>query len=307
LSDSSYNKLLHKIECESANWNTFGLIMNYKNLTLNIEHDANLYPLFLTLLDMIPFIAPLDKLIRDATKEGPITIDFVNQAESPTGGHFSQSGHIRGNQRSIQRSIKVVSEGKTFAQMIETLVFELCNANNPHFILFSQNAIDPSDYDRDSYAYMKESAEYSETHVPSKTILNKIFSDADIIHMFGTVGIQFNRNELLQMTGQTFRSFDDWWSHVNIRQPGEPIPHAEFYRREHDRVAGIPSPVFVEPPRERRPESDRPITHAHRERGRRSQQQREMVIELDIDEADLLAQAEILNSIQSQNVQRRRF
>lgn len=269
--------------------------MKYKNLTLNIENDASLYPLFLTLIEMLPFIAPLDKLIADATIDGPITIDFVNQAQSPTGGHFSQRGQIWGNQRSISRSIKVVSEGKTFAQMLETLVFELCNAKNPHFVLFSNNGINASDYDRDSYAYMKESAEYSETHVPARAILNAMFSDPDVIHMFSTVGIEFNRHELHQMTGETFRNFDDWWAHVNTCQLGQPLAHAEYYRQEHDRINAI-EPIVME----------RPITHAHRGRGRRSQEQ-EMIIELDIDEAELLAQAEILDSFATHNIRRGRF
>lgn len=277
--------------------------MRYKNLTLNIENNAQLYPLFLTLIELIPFIAPLDKLISDATKEGPITIDFVTLAQSPTGGHFSQSGQIRGNQRSIQRSIKVVSEGKTFAQMLETLVFELCNAKNPHFVLFSDNGIDTHDYDRDSYAYMKESAEYSETHVPSKAILKDIFTDADVIHMFDTVGITFNQNELRQFAQETFKDFEDWWQHVNTCQPGEPYPHADFYRQEHDRVMRQQQPRQVLPPQQ--PERHgQPITHARRGYDRRYENE-DVVVEVDISEADLLAQAEIIASFEAQARARR--
>jgi len=265
--------------------------MKYKNLTLNIESNAQLYPLFLTLIDLMPFIAPLDRLIEDATKDGPITIDFVNKAQSVTGGHFSQHGEIRGNHRSIKRFIKVVSEGNTFAQMFETLVFELCNAKNPHFVLFSDNALDTDDYDRDSYAFMKESAEYSETHVPSRTILKEIFSDADILNMFGTVGIQFNRDELHQMTEETFRDFDDWWQHVNQRQPGVPLPHAELYRLEHDRATGNRATIA----------QGRPLIHAQRDFGRRHDQN-DVFVEVDIEESDLLAQAEILASFEEQRV-----
>lgn len=286
--------------------------MKYKNLTLNIENNAQLYPLFLTLIDMIPFIAPLDKLIDDATKEGPITIDFVNRAESPTGGHFSQVGEMRGHQRTLKRFIKVVSEGKTFAQMLETLVFELCNAKNPHFELFSENGINAQDYDRDSYAYMKESAEYSETHVPSRAILKAIFSDADVIHMFGTVGIQFNRHELFQMTATTFKSFDDWWQHVNQRQPGQPLAHADIYRQQHDETRGrAPAAPRRELPVQLQGHSiqqglgfeQQPITH-HRNRGRGEHHgwrhhERGPVEVIVIDEAELLAQADILASIQA--------
>lgn len=211
--------------------------MKYKNLTLNIENDANLYPLFLTLIEMIPNIPELDRLIDEATQRGPITIDFVKRAESPTGGHISQYGTIDAQgRRTITRNIKVVSEGQNFADMFFTLVFELCNAKNPFFGLFSSDGIHPEDYDRDSFAYMKESAEYSETHVPSRRILKSIFTNPQILASFRDHGINLSRDDIYQLTHDAFRDFDHWWQQCNHREPGQPMSHADTYRHEHDQI-----------------------------------------------------------------------
>jgi len=239
--------------------------MKYKNLTLNIENDANLYPLFLTLIEMIPNIPELDSLIDEATQRGPITIDFVKREESPTGGHISQFGTIdaRGR-RTISRNIKVVSEGQNFADMFFTLVFELCNAKNPFFGLFSSDGIHPEDYDRDSFAYMKESAEYSETHVPSRRILRAIFTNPQILASFRDHGINLSRDDVFQLTHDAFRDFDHWWRHCNIRQPGQPMSHADTYRHEHDQIMAnqLAEQQFDQtPPRGRRELPQTPVRH----------------------------------------------
>lgn len=213
--------------------------MQYKKLTLNIENDKHLFPLFLTLIELIPEIPVLDKLIDEATVDGPITIDFVSLSESQTGGHFEQRGEIFGHQRRIERFIKVVSEGESFADMMYTLVFELCNAKNPAFQLFSDSAIRPEDFnDSESYAFMTEAAEYSDTYVPARKILTKMFTDSRVLALFRDNGIELSISDIRNLTTDSFRDFEHWWAHTNQKSPYASFSHADTYRQQFERYVG---------------------------------------------------------------------
>lgn len=306
--------------------------MQYQNLKLNIEQDNALSP-FTKLIALIPQIPALKRLIEDATRDGPITVDFVSRSQSRTGGTFEQSGQIRGNRTTLQRNIKVVKEGKSFLEMLETLIFELCNAKNPNFKLFSPNAINVSDYaDRESYAFMTECAEYSETHVPARRILRDIFSNTGTIAAFRNKGIPISTNEIRNLTTDAFRSFDDWWDHVNRLQPGRSYSHADIYRQFYDQRSGRPAPAILPqqrqpaPPRATRQSPISPVQpapvqqHGHRNghrngyghRNHHLQQQRNSVDpqparSIVWQTPEELMQSEILAIIQSENLTNRRL
>ncbi|MGE3319173.1 MAG: hypothetical protein AB7I18_07730 [Candidatus Berkiella sp.] len=306
--------------------------MKYKNLTLNIEHNPQLHQQFLTLEGMIPFIPELDALIDEATQRGSITIDFVRREESPTGGHISQTGTIDGQgRRTISRNIKIVSEDQNFADMFFTLVFELCNAKNPFFGLFSSDGIHPEEFDRDSFAYMKESAEYSETHVPSRKILRDIFSNPQTLALFRAHGIILSRDDIFQLTHDAFRDFEHWWQHCNVRQPGQPLSHADTYRHEHDQIMAnqlaelqfedSPPPRRRElpqtPARRQQPAAPTPVAPArrhqpaaapapiiHAQRREAAQCDEAWLAEIYAEENGDMSQAEIMASIAAMQVNR---
>lgn len=210
--------------------------MKYDKLILNIENDPVIERMFKAVVELIPQIPALDKLIKEATRKGPITVDFVTRAQEKTSGSFQQFGQICGNQKSIHRAIHVVKEGQSFAQMFEILIFELCNANNAKFELFGKDAIRVSDYlDSESYTLATEFAEYLETHVPAREILKSIFSDTKAVNAFQRKGLPLSPYEVKRFTADTFCSFNDWWQSANSVQPGRSYSHADIYRQEFDR------------------------------------------------------------------------
>ncbi len=85
--------------------------MRHEKLTLNIENDPSIEKMFKTVIELIPQIPALNNLIKQATLNGPITVDFVTKAQEKTSGSFQQHGQICGNHKTIQRSIRIVKEG----------------------------------------------------------------------------------------------------------------------------------------------------------------------------------------------------
>ncbi len=232
-------------------------LMKYNKLILNIENDPIINKLFSTVIALIPQIPALEKLIEQATQNGPITVDFVNKDQTHTNGSWEQRGTTSWEQhgkiithhKTIERFIKVVKQGQTFTKMFETLIFELCNAKNPHFELYSDNAITSSKFDdRDSYAYATEQAEYTQTHIPSRAILKAIFSDPKSVKAFQDKGIKISPNELKHLTSDAFHSFQDWWKHVNQPIAGRSYSHSDIYRQDFDRRVGQPLPNPVPAP-----------------------------------------------------------
>lgn len=222
--------------------------MRYKNLILNIEKDPAIYKLFSVVVALIPQIPALEKLIEQATKNGPITVDFVGKDQTHTNGAWEAKGQIYNSVKTIEGFIKVVKQGQTFTKMFETLVFELCNAKNPNFELFHPAAISPSKFDkRDDYAYATELAEYSETHLPSRAILKEIFSNPAVVNAFKANGINLSKDDIYQLTSDGFQSFQAWWGSVNNLIPGRDYSHSDIYRRDFDRFKGIPTPIQPNP------------------------------------------------------------
>lgn len=222
--------------------------MQYKRLTLNIEKDNNVKRYFKILIDLLPQLPELKRLIDEATQDGPITVDFVSRAQSITGGHFSQKWDIDpyGNISNLRRFIKVVRE-RSFEKMLSTFVFELCNAKNPDFKINSPTYIKPEDFiNRDEYAFATEGAEYNYTHLPAKQILRSMFTNENIIELFRQNGITFTKNELYNLRKDHFASFDDWWDHVNQVNSDCPIKHSDTYREQYDSVMGRRRPLAAQ-------------------------------------------------------------
>ncbi len=224
--------------------------MKYKSLTLNTDRFPKAQAAFKALFDLIPSIPELENLIEQATQNGPITVDLVPLSESPTGGDYREQGYqeyeIRKNQRyitkqTVERFIHVANEG-SFAKMLDTLIFELCNAKNPAFQLYGNKHIEPKDYlNRDEYALATEFAEYNDTHIPAKAITTAIFSNPQYLKALQQKGIVFTNNEIYNFTHETFRSFDDWWQHTNSKNYGG-FTHSDIYRRQYDRYVGKKKP-----------------------------------------------------------------
>jgi len=215
--------------------------MRHEKLTLNIENDPSIKKMFKTVIELIPQIPALNNLIKQATLNGPITVDFVTKAEEKTSGSFQQHGQICGNHKTIQRSIRIVKEGQSFAQMFETFVFELCNAKNAKFELFGKDAIKTSDFqDRESFALATEFAEYMDTYVPSREILKAIFSNAKTVSAFHQKGLKLSPHEIRHLTSDPFCSFNDWWQQANRLHSGRSYSHADIYRQEFDKKSNKP-------------------------------------------------------------------
>ncbi|MBS0287844.1 MAG: hypothetical protein JSR17_11145 [Proteobacteria bacterium] len=210
--------------------------MKYQNLTLNIEHSPILQQWFSAVIELIPQIPALKNLIESATVNGPITVDFVSRQETATGGSYEEQGVISGNKKTLTRRIKIAAENASFKDMFETLIFELCNAKNPYFQLFSKEHISPEKYeDSEAYALATEFAEYTCTHVPAKQITKEIFSDKKNVAAFSAKGLPLSPNDLYNFTNDFFTSFNDWWQHTNKLVKGRDYSHADVYRRQFDR------------------------------------------------------------------------
>jgi hypothetical protein len=222
--------------------------MKFKNLIINCENDSRIHHMVRALVELMPLMPELEKLIDEATKNGPISVDFVPRSQLDTTGCYEERGQIRGNHKSLQRFIKIAKDGQSFRDMFETLVFELNNAKNPSFQLFGKDHISPEKYnDREDYAMATEYAEYNGTHVPAKRLLKSLFSQDWLVDAFRTKGLGLNRHDLLNLTHDGFRSFGDWWQHVNKKVHGRDYSHADVYRQQFDkkmpRIPKKPAPI----------------------------------------------------------------
>ncbi len=232
--------------------------MQYKNLTLNIE-GSYFEKEFRALIELVPTIPELENLITQATKNGPIVVDFVSLSELDTTGVYQESGkenYVNGSlvSRTVKRSIKVAEEGQSFTKMLDTLIFELCNAKNPSFQMYSTENISPKKYtDREAYALATEFAEYNGTHIPAKAITKAIFSNPNYLADFRKKGIQFSQNDLWNFTNDWFLSFDHWWKHTNQPIKGKNYSHTDVYRRQFDKEMGHRKPLQAKAPVQQQP------------------------------------------------------
>ncbi|MBI2790942.1 MAG: hypothetical protein HYX61_03195 [Gammaproteobacteria bacterium] len=224
--------------------------MKFKNLIINCENDSRIHQMFRAVVELMPLMPELEKLIDEATKNGPITVDFVSRSQLDTTGCYQERGVIRGNHKSLQRFIKIAKDGQSFRNMFETLVFELNNAKNPSFQLFGKDHISPEKYaNREAYALATEFAEYSNTHVPSKKLLKSLFTKDWLVDAFSAKGLRLTRHDLLNLTHNGFHSFNDWWNHVNKNVPGRNYSHADVYRQQFDKkMPHVPKqPTSIQP------------------------------------------------------------
>lgn len=210
--------------------------MKYKNIIFQIEHDPIIKEMFSALIALIPEIPALDELIDEATQNGPILVEFVSKDRVKSTGVWEQSYTNVNGIITMKRFIKVVTDDQTFADMIDTIVFELCNAKNPSFQLLSAKAIKPANYStRDSYAFATELAEYTDTHLPARAILKRIFSNDQIVTALKIKGINITNQEIKELTSDPYFNFQDWWQHVNQNLPGRPYSHSDIYRQNYDK------------------------------------------------------------------------
>jgi hypothetical protein len=226
--------------------------MKFKNLIINCENDSRIQQMVSAVLELMPLMPGLEKLIDEATKNGPITVDFVSRSQLDTTGSYEERGRIHGNHRSLERFIKIAKDGQSFRDMFETFVFELNNAKNPNFQLFGKDHISPEKYhDREAYALATEFAEYSQTHVPAKKLLKSLFTQDWLVDAFRMKGLGLSRHDLLNLTHDGFSSFNDWWMHVNQNVHGRNYSHADVYRQQFDRkmkhLPRPPSPIQPKP------------------------------------------------------------
>lgn len=215
--------------------------MKLKNLTLNVENDTQLNKFFTVVNNMMAKMPAFEKLIDEATKAGPITVDFVNKGVIPFGGRieeksswyeeYNHKGIVTKRIDTLERFIKVVKENKPVLEIFEVLVFELCNGKNTRLMLNSPDKIQAHDcIDRNDYGKKIEIAEYEGTQIPSRQILKEIFSNPEVAKIFSQNGFAFKAQDIANLSIDFFGSVEGWLRETN--KSG----HTDSYRREYDRL-----------------------------------------------------------------------
>ncbi len=221
-------------------------MLHFEKLNINFNGSTTTEKWFKEFITLVPFMPALHTLIIEATKLGPINIDFVSPSALATGGTYNQSATTsNGALVSLKRSIKLPNNASP-AKIIETLIFELCNAKNPYFQFFSQQYISTSNYSkRDDYARAIELAEYTYTHLEAKKIDKDVFSDPAIIGALRDKGIRFTDYELRNIKTDSVNSFNHWWQICNTPINGKNFSHADIYRQQFDKDHGKQAPVLL--------------------------------------------------------------
>lgn len=198
--------------------------MQIKGLNIKSEGTAA-HTLFLALSQLLEQMPQLNNLIDRATQAGPITVNIVPPNSTPTGATWSAG----------DRSISIESDEGTF-YTLHYLLFELCNAANNYF-QGSRNDIRVDQHaNRDEYAYATEMGEYMNTYLPARTITDSIINNNALMAQLRSQGVIINPREIQGYRGGYMADFDAWWRNANIHKPGNACSHAEFYRRQYDRV-----------------------------------------------------------------------
>lgn len=199
--------------------------MQINRLTINCEGNAAANTLFTAISQLIGQIPELNSLINRATRGGPITVNFVPPNSTPTGATWSAG----------DRSISIESDEGTF-YTLHYLIFELCNAANDYFQSSGNNIRPDQHANRDEYAYATELGEYMNTYIPARTVTDSIINNNPLMAQLRSRGIVLNPRDIQGYRGGYMADFDAWWRNANIHKPGNACSHAEFYRRQYDRV-----------------------------------------------------------------------
>lgn len=153
------------------------------------------------LADFMPFfwvfaleVPEFKKLVADATKDGPIKIRFVSPNKAPYGASWDV------DDRTIFLSFELDA-----LNVIDSLVFELCNANN-HSI--NSELLTPERFQSaDEYAWAMEHSEYEYTCKPAQEISGKLYFNNQIKSLLSKY--EFNTYDITMHIAEfNFNSFE---------------------------------------------------------------------------------------------------
>jgi len=195
--------------------------MKFNKLILNTEKHKHLHPIFEQLITVLPRLKPLASLIKDATKGGKITVDFVPKEDLNT----------RGSWDGYSRTIKL-DKNLEIVDLLEVWVFELCNANNQNF---QKNGLKMDDYpNREKYTRAKERAEYEQTYLPCRKIIDALILNDYMLEILASIGLEIPAEDIEEYKEEFCATFKQWWKNTNINIEGKTYSHADIYRGEFD-------------------------------------------------------------------------
>lgn len=158
------------------------------------KHQQNFVDAFLKLMPQLP---ALNKLMQEASQKGPIALCFVESKHSEFGGSWDAN----------DRTIRISKKLKPLS-IIDTIIFELCNANNPY--IDDQKLMDPHRYQNAyTYAYAIEHCEYHMSELPSQDIMRQVFADSRVIRLLTAHGIS-HRQIKEQQRDYKFKNFHEY-------------------------------------------------------------------------------------------------
>jgi len=210
--------------------------LKYKDLIINCQSDENLYHLFEQLYKMFANFLAVDNLIHQATQLGPITVEFCTEREEPTGSAWY----------SCTRKI-YVDKNINLLKLIEALIFQLCNANNPYLQQGNQFKIDPLNYaDRNEFTLARELAEYTNTYIPCCQIMNALLLDTQLMKDLKESGIVIPPEEILAYQQSILPNFEVWWATHNKNIPSKDFSQTDLYRQASPN-SELPNPKRMKP------------------------------------------------------------
>lgn len=169
-------------------------------------------------------------LIKEATKNGPITVEFAASEEVPNGALWdSRIRTIR-----INQNCGFVERHAIPFLYINHLIFELHNAANLEF-----DKVLPIDFKTENdYALAKERAEYDFTAVPFKRFIVDLLSNPTVLQEFAQVNMP-SKSRLIDFYNNCWghlNGFDKYLDAMSSKLPGKDFSHMDLYRQHYQKV-----------------------------------------------------------------------